>query len=157
MVNKNGGANILTTAAEGRAEAIATRNAALNHVLELSVAGRLNEIMPWIMRKAMTDEKVMGITLAQLDMAMNGVSYHRALRVIRAMRHAIHDSTVRADGHLTLEWMFDMDDRGCRMAAWLYFIDHRDDGFELAFPKEYPYKPIFDTEPETSSVRSEQL
>ena len=148
MVNRNGGDNILTTAAEGRAAGVEARTRVLHHAMELSGGGRRNEVMGAVMRGAVEDPHVMALTCARLDVAMNGVSHHRAVKLIHEIREGLHDSTVKSDGFLTLGWVFDLEDRGCRLGAWLYAMSGRGEKARMQPPDDWPWRQVFEPDEE---------
>lgn len=142
-MNPNGSPNIRTSAAHGRAAARRNRLRALQHVMELCLDGRRTEALPWLIGQTMTDDTLLGITVVQLDTAMTGASHHRAVKALRQARTAIDDHTDKADGYLTLRWLFDAEDQGLRFTSWLAAISSRDLGFKLQPPDGFPWARIY--------------
>lgn len=142
-MNPHGSPNIRTSAARGRAAARNDRLQALQHIMALCQAGRRTEALPWLIEQTTTRDTLLGITLVRLDTAMTGASHHRAVRALRQARAAIGDHTDKADGYLTLRWLFDDQDQGRRFAAWLTAISERDLGFRLRPPEGFPWSGIY--------------
>lgn len=143
-MNPAGSPNIRTSAAAGRAAARHERLMALQHVMALCAAGRRSEALPWLIAQTVVDDRLLGITLIQLDAALTGTSHHKAVKTLRRVRMAIGDHTDKADGYLTLYWLFAEDDRGVRLAAWLTEISERDLGFSLRPPDGFPWVRIYE-------------